>query len=54
MRLLEVYITVAAGLILVYLLVTNYTGTENLLNSFSRLNYNAIQALQGRSEGRFV
>ena len=54
MRLLEIYITIAAGLILIYLLVTNYQGTENLFNSISRLNYNAITALQGKGEGRFV
>lgn len=54
MRLLEIYITLAAGLILLYLLVTNYQGTETLLNSISKLNFNAVQALQGKAQGGFV
>lgn len=54
MRLIEVYITIAAGLILLYLLVSNYQGTETLFNSISRLNFNAIQALQGKAQGGYV
>lgn len=54
MRTLEIYITLAAGLILVYLLVSNYEGTNTLFNSISRLNFNAIQALQGKAPGNFV
>lgn len=54
MRILEIYISIAAGLILVYLLVTNYEGTESLFNSISKLNFNAVQALQGKASGGFV
>lgn len=54
MRILEIYITIAAGLILLYLLVTNYQGTESLFNSISKLNFNAVQALQGKASGEFV
>lgn len=54
MKVLELYLTIAAGLILVYLVVTNYQGTETLLGSISKLNYNSISALQGKSQGTFV
>ena len=54
MRWIELYITIAAGLILVYLLVTNYQGTESLFNSLSKLNYNAVTALQGKGQSTFV
>jgi len=54
MRIIEIYLTIMAGLILLYLLVTNYEGTESLFNSVSKLNFNTIQALQGKASGGFV
>lgn len=54
MRLLEIYITLGFGAILLYLVVTNYQGTEVLLNSISKLNYNAIGAFQGKGQTNFV
>ncbi len=54
LRLVEIYITAAVGLILVYLLVTNYQGTESLFSSLSKLNYNAVTALQGKGQATFV
>lgn len=54
MKIIELYISIAAGLILLYLLVTNYEGTERLFGAVSKLNYNSITALQGKGQSSFV
>lgn len=54
MRLIELYITLAVGAIVLYLLLNNYQATESLFGSLSKLNYNAVTALQGKGEGGFV
>lgn len=49
MSVFEKYVTGALGLILVYLLVINASGTNTVIGAFSTFNVNAIKALQGRS-----
>lgn len=49
MSIVEKYVTGALFLILVYLLVFNATGTNQVLQGLSNFNVQAITALQGRN-----
>lgn len=48
MRLLEIYIGGAFGLILVYLLVANASNANQIIGALGSVNTSAIRALQGR------
>jgi X-X-X-Leu-X-X-Gly heptad repeat protein len=48
MRTLELYLSGALALVLVYLLVTNASGANQVLDGLGRLNTGAVRALQGR------
>lgn len=48
MSILEKYVTGALFLILVYLLVFNASGANQVLMGLSSFNVNAIRALQGQ------
>lgn len=48
MRTFEMYLSGAFGLILVYLLVSNASATNQVLNALSAANTDTIRALQGR------
>lgn len=43
------YIGIAAGLIALFLIVTNSQGATSAINALSSANTNAILALQGRN-----
>ena len=48
MRTLELYLSGALALVLVYLVVTNASGANTVLTSLGQVNTGAIKALQGR------